>query len=60
MRNAKIVLGAAVLALALAACDQTPGTSCDQVGSRHTNKDGTVLECIRNVDTGKGFWRANP
>lgn len=60
MRNGKIVIGAAMLALALAACDPTPGTHCDQLGSKHTKKDGTVMVCIKNVDTGKNFWRENP
>lgn len=56
-----MVVGAAVLALALAACDVTSGTSCNQEGSKATNKDGSTYTCetLINPDgtPGKRVWR---
>jgi len=50
-----------VLALALAACDVTPGGSCSQEGSTNTNKDGTTYECKSLVNPdgtpGKRIWQ---
>lgn len=62
MKRLIIAVTATALTFTLTACngDVTQGTSCDQIGSKHTNKDGTPFVCQRNVDTGKGFWRANP
>lgn len=60
MKRLIIAVTAAALTLTITACDVTPGTSCQPIGSRHTNEDGTPFVCQRNVDTGKGFWRANP
>jgi len=40
----------------LAACDVTPGGSCGQEGSQHTNEDGTVYTCKVNLQTGKNYW----
>lgn len=51
-----MALGAAVLSLALVGCDVGSGGSCDQIGSQHTNKDGTLYTCAKNVQTGKGYW----
>ena len=60
MKKLGMIVGAAARLLTLTGCDVVQGGGCNQVGSRHTNKDGTKFECIRNVDTGRGFWRANP
>ena len=49
-------IGAAALALVLTGCDVTQGSSCSQVGSQTTNKDGTLYTCVKNTQTGKGFW----
>lgn len=54
-------IGAAALALVLAGCDVTTGASCDQEGSKNTNKDGTTYTCetLINPDGTKGnrVWR---
>lgn len=43
--------------LGLSACkDVTETDACDQVGSEHTNEDGTKFKCIINPNNGKGFW----
>lgn len=56
MRRTTIGICAAVLALTLAACDVGSGGACDQIGSQHTNKDGTLFTCAKNQTTGKGYW----
>lgn len=49
-------LGFVVLAMTLTACEVTQGGACNQVGSQHTNKDGTLYTCTENPNTGKGYW----
>jgi len=47
----------AVVFLGAAGCgDVGQGGGCNQVGSKHTNKDGTKFTCVKNQDTGKGYW----
>lgn len=51
MNRVKIVLGAAVLALALAGCDVSNGGQCEREGSRHINKDNRVYYCQKVINT---------
>lgn len=47
----------AVVFLGAAGCGNvTSGGACDQIGSQHTNEDGTLYTCVKNTQTGKGFW----
>jgi hypothetical protein len=55
MRNTIYALAAVVLALVLAGCDITPGGRCDQLGSKHTNKNGYSYTC--SDVGGKRIWR---
>lgn len=33
------------------------GGACAPIGKIHTNTNGDRYSCIKNVDTGNGFWR---
>lgn len=56
MKRTAIMIGTVVLVLTLSACDVAPGGACNQIGSQHTNKDGTLFTCAENLNTGKGYW----
>lgn len=49
-------LGLLAILLSVTGCDITPGGSCSQVGSQHTNSDGVVYTCKVNTQTGKNYW----
>jgi hypothetical protein len=49
-------IGVVAMTLTVAGCDVTQGGACNQIGSQHTNKDGTLFTCAKNQDTGKGYW----
>jgi len=52
-----LVLALAVVCVfTLGACDVTESGPCNQIGSQHTNKDGQIYTCAKNMDTGKGYW----
>lgn len=59
MKNARMWIGAAALALLLAACgdDITPGGACQFEGDKHTNKDGYAYTCAKVPATGKLIWQ---
>lgn len=59
MRMLSISVGAAALAIVLAACpggDITPGGRCDQIGSRHTNSNGYSYTCEYNTTHKFNWW----
>lgn len=53
-------MGAAALALALAACDTTnitPGGACSAEGAKHTNTTGYTYTCKTDPGTGRRIWQ---
>lgn len=56
MKRIKVGMGVALLAVLLTACDVTPGSRCDQAGSKHTNKNGYGYTCTKLFD-GRTIWQ---
>lgn len=60
MNKIQTWMGAAALALALAACDFSnikPGGACSAEGSKHTNNTGYTYTCKTDPGTGKRIWQ---
>lgn len=56
MRNVAIAGCVLGLMLALTGCDVDEADYCDQVGSQHTNKDGTRFTCKTGLYPDGGYW----
>lgn len=60
MKNAKVWVGAAALALVLAGCDKRdvlPGGACSFEGDKNTNSNGFSYTCAKVPETGRLIWQ---